>query len=102
MAGIGVRPTIALEIDGVPAILDLVAERMGCAILSRHAVASSIRPSAYSVRQIDEPRLLIRVSLASSAQRPATLTQQATAELIRDLCAAMFPAPAARTPAARG
>ncbi|MEY5098547.1 MAG: HTH-type transcriptional regulator CynR [Pseudomonadota bacterium] len=101
MAAIGVRPTIALEIDGVPAILDLVAERMGCAILSRNAVASSIRPSAYSVREIAEPRLRIRVSLACSAQRPATLTQQATSELIRQLCGAMFPALAAPTPPAQ-
>ena len=98
MAGIGVRPTIALEIDGVHAILDLVAERLGCAILSRHAVASSIRPSAYSVREIEEPRLRIRVALACSAQRPATLTQQATTELIRQLCGALFPAPPAQMP----
>ena len=100
MAGIGVRPTIALEIDGVHAILDLVAERLGCAILSRHAVASSIRPSAYSVREIDEPRLRIRVALACSATRPATLTQQATTELIRQLCGTLFPASSAPTPAA--
>ena len=46
MAGIGCRPEIALEVDGVSAILDLVADGAGCAVLSRNAVASSVRPSA--------------------------------------------------------
>ena len=37
MANIGCRPKIALEIDGVSAILDLVADGAGCAVLSRNA-----------------------------------------------------------------
>ncbi len=83
MAGIGCRPAVALEIDGVAAILDLVADGAGSAILSRIAVTSSINPSAFSVRAISEPPLRTRLSLAVSAQRPATLTQQATLALIR-------------------
>jgi LysR family transcriptional regulator, nitrogen assimilation regulatory protein len=93
MARHGVRPTIALEIDGVSAILDLVAEGMGCAILSRNAVSSSIRPSAYAVRAVGTPALCTRASLACSSLRPATLTQQATAGLIRQVCQAMFSPP---------
>ena len=38
MAAVGVRPMVALEIDGVSAILDLVADGAGAALLSRHAV----------------------------------------------------------------
>lgn len=83
MAALGCRPAIALEIDGVSAILDLVAEGFGSAILSRHAVASSPRPSAFTVRPIGPPPLRARVSLATSSLRPATLTQQAALELIR-------------------
>ena len=83
MAAIGCRPTIALEIDGVSAILDLVADGTGNAILSRNAVASSIKPSAFSVRAIGQPPLRTRLSLATSSARPATLTQQATMELVR-------------------
>ena len=83
MAGIGCRPTVALEIDGVAAILDLVAEGMGNAILSRIAVSSSINPSAFVTRSITDPPLRTRLYLAVSAQRPATLTQQATLALIR-------------------
>lgn len=83
MANIGCRLKIALEIDGVSAILDLVADGAGCAVLSRNAVANSVRPSAFSVRTIFEPVLRTKVSLATSSLRPATLTQQATLTLIR-------------------
>ena len=83
MAAIGCRPTIALEIDGVAAILDLVADGAGHAILSRNAVASSVKPSAFTVRAIGQPPLRTRLSLATSSARPATLTQQATMELVR-------------------
>ncbi len=82
MAAVGARPMIALEIDGVPAILDLVADGAGAALLSRNAVARSVRPSAYRTRPLTPP-LRTRLSLAISAQRPATLTQQTTQTLIR-------------------
>ncbi|MDZ4127539.1 MAG: LysR substrate-binding domain-containing protein, partial [Hydrogenophaga sp.] len=82
MANIGCRPNVALEIDGVSAILDLVADGAGAALLSRNAVASSIRPSAYRMRPVHPP-LKTRLCLATSSQRPATLTQQKTLELIR-------------------
>jgi LysR family nitrogen assimilation transcriptional regulator len=81
MAAIGLRPTVALEIDGVSAILDLVADGAGAALLSRQAVISSIRPSAYRMRPVHPP-LRTRVSLATSSQRPATLTQRAALDLI--------------------
>ena len=88
MAALGCRPSIALEIDGVSAILDLVADGAGCAILSRNAVASSIRPSAFALRAIENPLtgqpLRVRLSVATSAQRPATLTQQTALALLRE------------------
>ena len=85
MANLGCRPTIAWEIDGVSAILDMVADGAGSAVLSRHAVASSVRPSAYTLRAIRQPALRTRVSLATSSLRPSTLTQQATLQLIRQV-----------------
>ena len=84
MADVGCRPQIALEIDGVTAILELVADGAGSAILSRNAVTRSIKPSAFVTRPISEPRLSIQLSSAVSSQRPSTLTQQATLNLIRD------------------
>ena len=85
MAAIGCQPTIALEIDGVSAILDLVADGVGCAILSRNAAMRSVRPSAYTTRSIKEPELRIGLSTSTSSLRPSTLTQQATLELLQDI-----------------
>jgi len=84
MAALGTRPQIALEIDGVTAILDLVADGAGCAILSRNAVTRSINPSAFSTRPISHPQLSIELSCVVSSQRPSTLAQQATLVLIRE------------------
>ena len=85
MAAIGCRPNIALEIDGVSAILDLVADGAGCAILSRNAVMRSVRPSAYATRPIKAPELRIGLSTSTSSLRPSTLTQQATLELLQQI-----------------
>jgi len=84
LARVGCQPQIAFEIDGVPAILELVADGAGAAILSRNAVASSNKPSAFSVRRINSPALTIALSTAISSLRPSTLTQQATLNLIRE------------------
>ncbi|MBK9443829.1 MAG: LysR family transcriptional regulator [Comamonadaceae bacterium] len=83
MANRGLRLKIALEIDGVSAILDLVADGAGSAVLTRNAVANSLRPAAYHVRSIVEPALHAKVSVATSSLRPATLTQQTTLELLK-------------------
>ncbi len=93
MAAIGCNPQIALEIDGVSAILDLVADGAGNAVLSSNAVASAVRPSLFRLRAIHQPHVRAQISLAVSAQRPATLTQKATQTLIAATLAAATPAP---------
>lgn len=89
LARLDQRPTVALEVDGVAAILDLVADGAGYAVLSRNAVQSSARPHDFSLRPIRSPSLRTQICMATSAQRPATLTQQATQELIRETLAAV-------------
>ena len=91
MATIGARPNIALEIDGVSAILDLVADGAGSALLSRNAVASSIKPSSFSVRAVCDPPLRTRLSIATSALRPTTLTQKATMALLSKMICDLIP-----------
>ncbi len=100
MAAIGCSPRIALEIDGVSAILDLVADGAGAAILSRNAVASAVDPARFRLRAIHEPRLQAQIALAVSAHRPATLTQVATQELIARTLASVLP-PARRVRSTR-
>ncbi len=94
MATLSCRPNIALEIDGVSAILDLVADGAGCAILSRNAVMRSVNPSAYSVRAIGDRNLRIPLSTAVSSLRPTTLTQQSTLELLRTVAREWLQSPA--------
>jgi LysR family nitrogen assimilation transcriptional regulator len=95
MTRLNCPPQIALEIDGVAAILDLVADGAGCAVLSRNAVASSARPGDFTLRSIHSPALRTHICMATSAQRPATLTQQATQELIQETLAKVMEAGAA-------
>ena len=88
MANINCHPNIALEIDGVPAILDLVLDGAGCAVLSKNAVTTSGQASLFSVRPI--AGLYSKLSIAVSSQRPATLTQQAMLELMQQLVKTNF------------
>ncbi len=90
MAQIGCTPQVALEIDGVSAILDLVADGAGCAVLSRNALLNSPRPSAYTAQAIGTPPLRIALSLATSLQRPSTQVQKAALDLVRRTAAAVF------------
>jgi LysR family nitrogen assimilation transcriptional regulator len=96
MAGIGCKPEISLEIDGVAAILDLVADGAGYAILPKYSLATTNRPEAYTVRPIGKPHLVSRLALATAAGRTTTMTQQAMIELIQQVAGEVFGA----TPAA--
>jgi len=55
LANLGLRPTIAFEVDGVGAILDLVGEGFGHAILSRNAVSNLGSGQALQIRSIASP-----------------------------------------------
>jgi LysR family nitrogen assimilation transcriptional regulator len=90
MASIGCKPLISLEIDGVAAILDLVADGAGHAILPRYALASTARPEHYLVRPIIKPRLGSKLALATASGRTTTLTQQAMLELIQEVAVTVF------------
>lgn len=91
MSLIGCKPQISLEIDSVPAILDLVADGAGYAVLTEHAVLTSARPAAYHVQPIVQPELLSRLCLATASGRITTLTQNAMLELIRETVRQVYP-----------
>jgi LysR family nitrogen assimilation transcriptional regulator len=90
LANIGCHPRIAFEIDGLAAILDLVADGAGCAVLPMNAVTTSGKPSAFVAHPIVKPRLRTKLALAVSSRRPATLTQQAMLDLIRKSAAKLL------------
>lgn len=82
LAQVGLAPRIALEIDAVVAILDLVADGRGSAVLTRGAIDSLGDARRFSVRPIGDPPLRCRLAMAVSSRRPATRTLEAACELI--------------------
>ncbi len=101
LAAAGLQPRVALEIDGVAAILDLVADGAGCAVLSRHALAGVARPRAFGLHPIESAAgapMQIPLFTALSALRPGTGAQRAVLALLRELARAHLGAgPAAAT-----
>lgn len=83
LAAHGLKPTIALEIDGVGAILDLVADGFGHAVLPRYAVAGLAQPRRFALSRF-APALAHRIVLATSALRPLTRTQHETKTLLAE------------------
>lgn len=92
MALIGCKPNIRLEIDGVPAILDLVADGAGYAVLTEHAILTSAQPDLYHIRRIVQPELPSRLYLATASGRITTLTQKAMLDMIRATARQVYPA----------
>jgi len=92
LARLGLKPTVAIEADGVDAILGLVADGVGYAVLSEHAMHTTPQPERYLMQAIVSPGLSTRILLASSSQRPSTRAQGRVMELLRsDLAAALDP-----------
>jgi len=78
LLNISAQPCIAMEVNSVATILDLVADGVGSAILSQHAVLTAAQPERFTLRRIVNPGLFPLLSMATSADRPATSTQAAT------------------------
>jgi len=78
LAALGHPLQIAMEADGIDAILGLVADGVGSAVLGASAVATAARSGRYRVHPI--LGLSAGIYLATSSQRPTT---QAQRELIR-------------------
>lgn len=80
LAYFGLKPAIALEIDGIASILDLVDGGHGYAVLPASSLRAYGHAEAFATRPIVRPKLTIQISLVTSAQRPTTpLTQKVLA-----------------------
>ena len=93
LAGIGRQPKVAVEVDGVPTILDLVGDGAGCTVLTQRAIETSGRAGLYSLRRI-QPALHSSLTVATSAHRPVTLTQNALLQLAVSLARTLLVKPA--------
>ncbi len=76
MQKLNVRPQIALEIDGINAILELVKEGLGFAVLPTYTLNDFPDPEAFTTHAIQRPQLLSQLMLVWSSKRPSTGTQR--------------------------
>ncbi|MFM2084028.1 MAG: hypothetical protein RLY95_846 [Pseudomonadota bacterium] len=82
MTRLGVKPKIAMEVDGLNAILSLVQEGLGHAVLPSYTLAHYPKDS-FAVRAITQPKLTSQLMLVRPSQRPTTLTQQKAKSLLQ-------------------
>lgn len=83
MANIGLKPKITLEIDSISAIIALVADGQGSAILTKNAATSLVNPNLFRIQRIINPTLNIKLMLATSSRHPRTLVQKTLIDLIQ-------------------
>ncbi len=91
MAGLSLRPQVAMEVDGLNAILSLVKEGMGHAVLPRYTLSNFDNVAPFTVRTIHNPRILSRLELVWSSRRPATATQKMALDVVRQVVLASIP-----------
>jgi len=87
LADAGLKARVALEIESVPTILDLVQDDGFHAVLTLNAIRRSGNEARFQVRPIGKPRLVATLRLATSAQRPAGPLMEQSIALVRQLVA---------------
>jgi LysR family nitrogen assimilation transcriptional regulator len=85
LAAIGARIDVAWEVDGIAAILDLVARGFGHAVLSANAIRTDPLRERLVPRLIVKPKLVTTLAIATSSQRPLTPLARRVVELVREL-----------------
>ncbi len=85
LANEGRRADVALEIESVPAIFDLVQREDVHAVLTLNAIRASGAEAELRVRPIGRPPLKATLGVATSAQRHRGPLIEQTVELLREL-----------------
>ena len=81
----GHKPHVGIEIESVPAILDLVQHHGLHGVLTLNGVRSHGHGDAFQVRPIGPPALVTTQWIATSAQRPRGPLLEQSIELVREL-----------------
>ena len=84
------KPTICLEVDGLNAILSLVKEGMGHAVLPSYTLSNFDDPSPFSLRRITQPRIMSQLMLVRASRRPCTETQKKAVEVVNSVLLAVM------------
>ena len=83
MIAIGRKPQVTLEVDGLNAILSLVKEGMGHAVLPSYTLSNFDDPTPFTVRSIHSPRIMSELMLVRSSRRPSTETQKTAIAVVK-------------------
>ncbi|MBN9408081.1 MAG: LysR family transcriptional regulator [Burkholderiales bacterium] len=87
MTTVNRMPRITLEVDGLNAILNLVKEGLGHAVLPRYTLSNFSDPASFAVRTIGSPPIQSELTLVWSARRPLTETHRKALELVQQVVA---------------
>lgn len=85
MLRVNCKPQIALEIDGLNAILELVKEGLGYAVLPAYTLKNFANPQNFTTHRIERPQLNSQLMLVWSSKRPLTSTHTAAQQLIHQV-----------------
>jgi LysR family nitrogen assimilation transcriptional regulator len=83
MLRVNCKPQIALEIDGLNAILELVKEGLGYAVLPAYTLKNFANPQSFTTHRIERPKLNSQLMLVWSSKRPMTSTHTAAQQIIQ-------------------
>lgn len=84
----GISLNVALEVNSLTAMREIVASGLGYTILTQQAVQSEVKLQRVQTALIVEPKLSRTLFLATSAQRPFTSAGRAIVGLIREIVGA--------------
>ncbi len=87
LADAGLKARVALEIESVPTILDLVQHDGFHAVLTLNAIRRSGNEGRFQARPIGKPRLAATLRLATSVQRPGGPLMEQSIALVSELVA---------------
>lgn len=90
LARLGLKPAIALEVDGLRAILDLVQGGHGYAVLARQALIEAGGDARLWAKPILRPALRIVIAVGVHAERPLTQITQETVRLVQAMAPAIL------------
>ncbi len=87
LADAGLKARVALEIESVPTMLDLVQHDGFHAVLTLNAIQRSGNRESFHARPIGNPRLGTTLRLATAARRPRGALMDAAIEQVKELVA---------------
>lgn len=90
MLHLNLQSQIALEIDSVEVILQLVAEGFGCTILSPHAVNLLHHRDKVRAIEIDSDEFICALFLATPNKKVQTRTQKQAVQWVQNFCMAWY------------